>query len=301
MVEMKVLVTGSSGLIGRELVSHLVERGHKVVEYSRGNGKDIMNSEQLRKEMKGCEAVVHLAAELDEESPEIFRVNVQGTKNVIEAAADSRIMHFVFISTTGVLGRFYGAADESFPYNPVTSYEKSKAEAEKIVLSYQEVLPVTVIRPAIVIGPNSYWKSIISVVQKNYPLIGSGNNYWQTIYYKDLCEAIAFVIGNENTFGEIYHVAESNPKTLREVVGIIRKESGIEEELRTVPVILGRIMSFLLAAFSAISGRKAILTPAHVERMLRNRNYSTEKINALGWKSRTSTEQAIRETLKAFS
>ena len=290
-------MTGSSGFIGNELVRQLVVRGHKVVGYSRSDGKDILNKSQLEQEMKGCEAVVHLAAELDEDSNKLFEINVEGTRNVLEAAAKNRIEHFVFISTTGVLGDFKGAADEAFPYNPVTNYEKSKAKAEKLVLSYQEVLPVTVLRPAIVVGPNEYWKKIIDVVKKNLPLIGSGENYWQTIYYKDLCEAIVGVVGNEDAFGEIYIVAEQNPKKLRELIEIIRKETGTDGKVATVPVIVGKIGSFFLGLFSKITGKKSILNPSHVERLLRNRLYSTKKINALGWKSDATTEEAIKETI----
>ena len=294
-------MTGSSGLIGKELVRLLEMKGHQVIGYSRSNGKDILNKSQLGQEMNDCEIVVHLAAELDEGSKRLFEINVEGTRNVLEAAAKNRVEQFVFISTTGVLGDFKGVADESFPYNPATEYEKSKAEAEKLVLSYQEVFPVTVLRPAIVIGPNDYWKKIIGVVRKNLPLIGDGKNYWQTVYYRDLCVAIAGVLGNEESFGEIYIVAEQNPKKLRELVEIIRKETGTKGKLATVPVFVGRIGSFFLDIFSKISEKKSILNPSHVERLLRNRIYSTKKINALGWRSATSTEQAIRETIKELA
>jgi len=293
-----VFVTGSSGFIGKELVKQLEMGGNKVIGFSRSNGKDVLNKSQLEQEMRGCEVVVHLAAELDEGSKKLFEINVDGTRNVLEAAAKNRIGHFVFVSTTGVLGNFKGVADESFPYNPITGYEKSKAEAEKLVLSYQEVLPVTIIRPTIVVGPNEYWKKIISVVGKNYPLIGSGENYWQTVYYKDLCEAIVMVAGNEDSFGEIYNVAEQNSEKLRELVEIIRKEIGVKGKLVTVPAIIGVIGSYFIAAISKITGKKPIINPAHIERLLRNRRYSTEKINKLGWRSSITTEQAIRETIK---
>ena len=295
---LKVFVTGSSGFIGKELVRQLGLKGHKVTGFSRSGGKDILNKVQLGQEMAGCEVVVHLAAELDEGSKNIFEINVDGTRKVLEVAAKNRVRHFVFISTTGVLGNFKDVADETFPYNPVTEYEKSKAEAEKLVLSYQEVFPVTVIRPAIVVGPNEYWRKIIGVVGKNYPLIGSGENYWQTIYYKDLCGAIVMIVGNEECFGEIYNVAEQNPKKLSGIVEIIRKEIGVKGKLVTVPVFVGKIGGLFLDVISKIAGKKSIINPAHVERLLRNRHYSTAKINALGWRSATSTEQAIRETIK---
>ncbi len=74
---MKVFVTGSSGFIGKELVRLLELRGHKVVGFSRGSGKDILNKSQLEQEMKGCGVVVHLAAELDEESKKLFEIIVK--------------------------------------------------------------------------------------------------------------------------------------------------------------------------------------------------------------------------------
>lgn len=296
-MKLRVFVTGSSGFIGRELVALLEAQGNEIVGFSRGDGKDIRNAGLLEQAMQGCDAVVHLAAELDEGSRELFSINVDGTRSVVETAARMRIGHFVFISTTGVLGNFSGIADESFPYNPATPYEKSKAEAEKLVLSYQEVMPVTVLRPTIVVGPNEYWKKIISMVGNNYPLIGDGGNYWQTLYYKDLCDAIATVLGNEECFGEIYNVGEPKPRKLREIVEIIRKETGVRGKLVTVPVFIGKIAGYVLAAFSKISGSKEMVNPSHIERMLRNRIYSTKKIEALGWKSSMTTESSIRETI----
>ena len=57
--------------------------------------------------------------------------NVKGTANILEAASEARVEKFVYLSTVGVMGKSKGKADENFPYNPITEYEKSKADAER--------------------------------------------------------------------------------------------------------------------------------------------------------------------------
>jgi len=189
----KALVSGSNGFLGKYLCKALVQEGFEVIGYDRNDGKDITDFETLKKSLDGIDYVFHLAAELDEKGKDLKKINVDGTKNILEASAKQRVKKFIFLSTTGVLGNFRGCADEGFAYNPATPYEKSKAEAEKLVLAYQEAVPVVIVRPAMVLGPNSYWKEIIAMIEKRYPILGDGKNSFQTVYIKNLVEALMIV------------------------------------------------------------------------------------------------------------
>lgn len=122
-------MTGSSGFVGKELVKELLERKAEVAEFDRSEGKDILNQEQVSESCKGCDAVIHLAAILEEDAglQELRKVNVEGTKNVLEAAARQRAKKFIFLSSTGVYGDFKGQASEELEKKPSSNYEKSKA------------------------------------------------------------------------------------------------------------------------------------------------------------------------------
>ncbi|MBI2598494.1 MAG: NAD-dependent epimerase/dehydratase family protein [Candidatus Diapherotrites archaeon] len=294
---MKILVTGSDGFIGKLLALELSKAGHQIIEFDSKKGNNILNTEEVKKAVMGIDAVYHLAASLREDDPNLFETNVQGTKNLLEAAETQRLHRFTYLSTAGVMGEIKGIGNEQSSQNPQTPYEKSKAEAEELVLSYQEILPITIVRSAIVMGPNNEWKEIIKMVKKNFPLIGSGKNFWQTVYAKDLVDALVFLLDKKKAVGETFIVAEEKPKTLKELVQLIRKELEMKQEMKTIPNWLGVVFAYALLTYSKITGKKTIITPAHVQRLLRNRHYSIEKIKKLGWRPKYSTEEAVKETI----
>lgn len=294
---MQVLVTGSSGFIGKRLVQALIEKGILVKEFDIQNRQSVLDRKKLFQEMQNVDIVFHLAAILDEQSPNLFKINVDGTRNVLEAAQANRVKQFIFTSTVGVIGDTLSPADEKTPVNPVTRYEKSKAMAEQIVFLFQETVPVTVIRPAIVVGPNKEWKKIIDAVKKNTPLPCNGLNIWQTISVDDLVDVLMFVAGNEETIGETFIVAEKNPKTLLELVEFIRKKNGLNGKPKTIPVWLARILAFFLEFVSLLTGKKPFFTQEIIERTIRNRHYSIKKINVLGWEPKLAAFDALEKTI----
>jgi len=299
---MKVLVTGSSGFVGRELSKELLKRKVEIAEFDMAGGKDILNFEQLKEACKGCDAVIHLAALLDEQASleKLRNVNAEGTKNALEASVKQKVKKFIYLSSTGVYGDFKGQANESLPANPSTNYEKSKAEAEEIVQSYQELIPIVIARSALVLGPNNYWREIAEVIKKGFPIIGSGKNKWQICYYKDLVNALVFLLYCKEAEFEVFNIAEEpeQAKDLNGLVGLLKQELGTTKETKHLPVILGYLLLSLKAIIDKVKGKKSIASPAYISRLLKNRNYSIEKIRKLGWRPKYSTEEAVKETVR---
>ncbi len=295
---MKILVTGSNGFIGKRLAVALAQKGHAVFGFDRQNNQNILDFEQVKKAIQGMDVVYHLAASIHEDDLALFETNVHGTKNVLEASAKSALKQFIFLSTVGTMGNIQNTATENTPFSPQTPYEKSKAQAEELTLSYQEVLPVTIVRSALVLGPNEDGKQIIKMVEKNFPLIGNGKNFWQIVFVNDLVDALVFLLNNDNAIGETFIVAEEKPKTLLELVKIIRNEIGLDTNVKTMPVFLGIILAHVLTIYSKITKKPTLFLPEHVQRLVRQRHYSIEKIKSLGWRPKYSTEQGIKETIQ---
>jgi len=117
------------------------------------------------------------------------------------------------------------------------------------------------------------------------------------IYVTDLINALVFVIEHKKTAGEILNIAEENPLTLKEVVIEIRKTLGMDENQKTLPPLLGKILAYIYLVFGKLIGKKSIVSPEHLDRLNRGRWYSIEKIKTLGWQPSWDTREAIARTV----
>lgn len=115
---MKIFVTGSSGFLGSELIKKISPK-NEIVTFDLENSQDILNFEQLKNSMKGCEAVVHLAAIKGPNETKIFKdyfeTNDIGTFNVAQACLENGVKKLIYSSSTG----YYGV-ENGIPYkNPI--------------------------------------------------------------------------------------------------------------------------------------------------------------------------------------
>lgn len=139
---MKVYVSGASGFVGSHVVHELREGGADV----RDSRVDLLDPEGLERVVEGCEAVVHVAALYSYDArPELIeRVNVEGTRNLLEAAARKGVRRFLHTSTAGTCGPVPGRAateDDSPPAWELTvPYKRTKIAAEQLALAAKAVV-----------------------------------------------------------------------------------------------------------------------------------------------------------------
>lgn len=165
---MKILITGSSGLIGSAVAQDLIAHGNSVVTFDAEQGDDICDIQAVTKVVQGCDAVIHSAAMLgfpDQADSDIFDVNVKGTWNVVSAAAKAGVKRLVYLSSVNVLGIFKGERHpDYFPINddhpkyPLTAYGTGKLMCEEMCRAFTNATDMTCIalRPPSVWPPERY-------------------------------------------------------------------------------------------------------------------------------------------------
>ena len=236
MEQQKVLITGGAGFLGINLIRHLMAKGYALASLDveefdypeRGRIEtikaDIRDKALVDRAMEGIDLVVHTAAALPLYSPEdIYTTDVEGTRNVLEAARRHGVERVVHVSSTAV----YGIPDhhplyETDKLEGVGPYGQAKIQAEMICLEYRArgtVVPI--IRPKSFVGPERLGVFALlydwAFTGHNFPMIGSGNNRYQLLDVEDLCEAIYLTLTlPEEQVNDTFNIGAKEFTTMKE-------------------------------------------------------------------------------------
>lgn len=192
---------------------------------------DIRKYDEVKRVMKpgSFDVVIHLAALVQRSGSvisrqEYFSTNVEGTRNLCYASLESGVKRFVHISTADVHGSGHPGEimDEQSPYAPVTDYERSKAEAERVVLNILKGFEPIVLRPTFVYGnPSSaFFKWLFAYARSPIiPVLGPGLALKHYVHVSDLAEAIVLAM-RDGRSGRAYIIADEKPIAVNELLAI---------------------------------------------------------------------------------
>lgn len=253
-----ILLTGATGFFGKEIVKKL--RGNKLKCLVRNPdaasflkkygcsiaGGDITDKTSVQKAVKGADVVVHAAAVVTAKSNSDYeRVNIQGTKNVVEAAKTAKVRHFVFIST--ILAA----------YPKSTPYSRSKVEGEAIVKD--SGIPYTILRVSLVYNDNDTKTigKLARIIRKSpvIPLVGSGRSVIQPVYAGDAASAIA-AAASKKPSNKTYYLA-GPPVVYRDMVKAIASQLKVRRLLLPLPLFILKPMMLVYSFLSRKSSFNA--------------------------------------------
>lgn len=252
----RVLVTGGSGFLGINLIRFLHRRGRAItsldlVEFDypdlRGTIRairgDIRDVDAVRRAMERVSVVVHAAAALPLYSrDDIFTTDVDGTRNVLDAALEAGVDRVIQISSTAV----YGIPDhhpllEDDPLRGVGPYGEAKVQAEATCLQYRaKGLCVPILRPKSFVGPErlGVFALLYDWAQDghNFPVLGSGRNRYQLLDVEDLCEAIhlAATLDRERV-NDTFNIGAKEFATMREDYQAVLDRAGFGKRIVSLP------------------------------------------------------------------
>jgi dTDP-glucose 4,6-dehydratase len=304
----KIFVTGGAGFIGSNFIQHIlgISRSYVVTNYDKltyaGNLRnletvaknlsykfvkgDICDAVALEAAMRGCDVVVHFAAEshVDRsiyEPATAIETNVTGTFYLLQVARKIGVQRFVHISTDEVYGDLTPGtfADEQSPLEPSSPYSSSKAASDLLVRSYVRTygLPALITRSSNNYGPYQFPEKFLPLMitnaldEKPLPIYGDGKQLRNWLHVQDNCRGILSVL-EHGRVGEVYNIGSLE----------------VEENLTMARRLL-RTIDKPETLLSYVKDR-----PGHDRRYALN----CKKIeNELGWKPLISLDEGLRQTI----
>ncbi|HTM34640.1 MAG TPA: NAD-dependent epimerase/dehydratase family protein [Vicinamibacterales bacterium] len=247
---MSVLVTGATGFTGGHLAATLARRGETVRALVRTRSRarfdgsplpalgvqavdgDLGDPASVRLAAEGVEVVYHIAATYREagQPDSAYRtINVEGTRNLLEAARAGGARRLVHCSTGGVHGHIANPpGTEDAPFNPGDIYQETKLEAEQLAREFgrDTGFDVVVARPIGIYGPGDtrFLKMFRGLARGNFPMLGSGRAFYHLTYIDDLVEGFRLCGTVPGAKGRTYILAGPRFTTLEELVALVAKE-----------------------------------------------------------------------------
>lgn len=308
----KVLITGATGFIGRNLLSSLVKLGWSLRAAVRdvrflgvlppGVEPFLLRGEpdDWLRATEGVEYVVHLIGHAHElhtpVSLDDFRsVNVSITRAVLESAIQNGVQRFIYMSSIKAVGEgcVFPYSEET-PCAPEGPYGKSKLEAEQLILQLTKrtTLQPIILRPPLVYGPGvrGNFLRLMRLARSEFPLpLKSLSTKRSMIFVSNLVDFISTILLHPQAPGEIFHVADAESMTIPDLITRLRKLMGC-------PVRLFPLRSNVLSALATLAGRRKDL-----ERMIRSLTVSITKAQTLlNWNPPYSIDEGLGDTVEWF-
>jgi nucleoside-diphosphate-sugar epimerase len=252
----RCLITGGAGFLGINLIRHLRAKDWSIksfdiadftfkdvageIEIVKG---DIRDKDSVAGAMKDIDIVVHSAAALPLDRPDdIFSTEVDGTRNILDAALSHGVERVIHISSTAV----YGIPDhhpllESDAMYGVGPYGKAKVKAEEVCGEYREKgLCVPILRPKSFVGPERL--GVFALLYewahegRNFPMLGNGRNPYQLLDVEDLCEAIYMAaILEADLVNDTFNIGAKEFTTLGNDFQAVLVHAGYGKRIRNLP------------------------------------------------------------------
>lgn len=323
----KIFITGATGYVGEQLARKLANEGNIVHLLVRQKPKaqkifpddtlykifegDILEPEKINKAMEGCQEVYHLAAyaKVWDKDPHAFvKMNVEGTKNILDSCIVQKTEKVVITSTAGVLGPSVSGemvdenAQSAVPYS--TEYEKTKALAEEEAKKYLDKgLSIVTLNPTRIYGAGqrSQSNAVTMLLEKYWQgkwriMPGDGKRIGNYVYIDDVIEG-HLVAMKKGKVGERYILGGENV-SYKELFDLFGEVTGKKLHLLNMPIPVMMTFARLQMLKTKLTGKAPLITPNFVKKYLYDWKVSTQKAESeLGLKI-TPLKVGLEKTLE---
>lgn len=320
---MNILITGATGFIGSHIAERLHARGHALraivrrssdrkwvahlpIDYREG---DYADAAFLRRAVEGVGAIYHVAGVTKSKTREgYYDGNHAVTRDLLAATVDANpgLARFVHVSSGAAVGPAApgSSVDETTPFHPITTYGRSKMEAEKECLRLMDRLPITIVRPPAVYGPRDtdVFEFFRTMRKGIHPLIGFGEKRVSLIHAHDLADGIVLAGDHPKAAGGTYFISSARAYTWLEVgsvtAAVMRRRAFRVRIPEWCVYALGAVAQFA----ASFGSRPAVLNLEKARDVVQDAWVfdGSKAGRELGFRERLTLEEGVRGTLEWY-
>ena len=289
---MTTVVTGGTGVVGGALLKHLVREKTPIRALVRDSKSlpegveavqgDVLSYPTLERAFQGADVVFHVAGVNKmclPDATEMYRVNVEGTRNVLRAAADAGVGRIVYTSSAATIGEEPGTVgtEQTRHRGSFSShYERSKYEAEQVVATEGAALDVVVVNPSSVQGPGratGTGKILLDLIAGRLSTVVDTRI---SIVDIDDCARGHMLAAANGARGQRY-VLNSFSMTMQEAVGVLASVGGRSLRVRYIPSPLAMVAGTVIGASYRLLGRRAPVCAEMIRTLVHGHVYDGSK------------------------
>jgi nucleoside-diphosphate-sugar epimerase len=289
------LIIGGSGFVGSFLLKEL--KNHKFINLDKHpspffNNETLIGNIRNLEEIKvplGTTSVTLLAAEhRDDVSPIslYYDVNVQGTKNVLQAMDSAGVKNLVFTSSVAIYGLNKNNPNEIDKEDPFNHYGKSKWEAELAIKEWYENDPknksITILRPTVIFGERNrgnVYNLLKQISSGRFMMIGKGQNKKSMAYVGNIVALIKDKLLKKEVGYNVFNYADKPDFSMTELTQLIEKKMNIKIPNLKIPYFFGIFIGYTLDLISIVSGKKFALSSVRIKKFCATTQFNATKVH----------------------
>jgi len=315
MIRNSFVIIGGSGFVGTRLIKALgaevclnVDKKGSVLFNAVTTVQNVLSPGLADALPSGTSSVVLLAAEhRDDVSPVslYYDVNVQGTRNVLDAMDRKGIKSIVFTSSVAVYGLNKENPDEEHPADPFNHYGKSKWQAEEVLREWYNKEPgersLSIIRPTVIFGEanrGNVYNLLRQIASGKFLMVGNGENQKSMAYVGNVVAFIKHLISDDRPGYRVFNYVDKPDFTMNELVRDVRSQLGQESRLVRIPEWLGMLGGYGFDVLARMTGKKFPVSSVRVQKFCATTQFSAMRVDDSGFVRPYTIKDGLERTLR---